>query len=210
MNSQASELSSQTLCPCVPVSGMFSPQISSCLARSLLLGIYPNVTSSKTCPGDQIKHSTLPPLLPVSSPHLQSPPCVTRICSLLHSITNRGLPATICPGPREAPSTQQVYRSALQWMEEAVFLSLVHGTASEPARRLVKCAESRALLLQKGLNQHGVGTARSLTARKTAVQEAFGVQGLLRYKSYVYFQLQMYFLRPSACTHLNYHRSTEG
>ena len=47
-------------------------------------------------------------------------------------------------------------------------------------------------------------------AKKTAVQETFGVQGLLTCKSYVYFQLQMYFLRHSACTHLNYHGSTEG
>lgn len=46
-------------------------------------------------------------------------------------------------------------------------------------------------------------------AKKTVVQETFGVQRLLRYKSHVYFQLQMYFLRLSACTHLNYHRSTE-
>ena len=112
MNSQARELSSQTLCPCILVSGMFFPQISSCLVPSLLLGPYSNVTTSKTCPEHQIKHTTLhtPYSAACASPHLQSPPCVMCVCSPAHSVTSRGLPATICPEPREAPSTQPVRR----------------------------------------------------------------------------------------------------
>lgn len=105
--------------------------------------------------------------------------------------------------PRAQRSTQHT-AGVLRWTKEAVFLSLVHGTASEPARRLVKCADSRALL-QNGLNQHRSGEGKNAQGQKTAVQETSGVQGLLRYKSYVYFQLQMYFLRLSACTHLNHH-----
>lgn len=71
------------------VSGMISPQISSCLALSLLLGLYSNVTSSKTCLGYQLKHTTLHllTLLPFPSQHLRSLPCVTCVCALFHSIT---------------------------------------------------------------------------------------------------------------------------
>lgn len=50
-------------------------------------------------------------------------------------------------------------------MKDAVFLSLVHGTASEPARRLVKCADSRALL-QNGLNQHRSGEGKNSHGQK--------------------------------------------
>lgn len=71
------------------VSGMISPQISSCLALSLFLGPCSNVTSSKTCLGYQLKHTTLHllTLLPFPSQHLRSLPCVTCVCSLFHSIT---------------------------------------------------------------------------------------------------------------------------
>ena len=82
---------------------MFFPQIFSCLAPSLLLGLYSNVTSSKTCPGDQIKHST--PHTPYSAACFFTTLAITTLCYVyLLTAPLPSLTGAYAQGPEKHPA----------------------------------------------------------------------------------------------------------